>query len=314
MARAAGRFWPAQRGSKGSNGRDVDPSPEAEDAPVAASPAWVRNALSNDDLSSNGAKAYDPHRSVVGGLGMIRDFMQAVSRDLAPEGTLRAVLNFSNPIVVKHDGVSGEPGGLAVEIVDELARRLAVPRVLFGLDGAAGIEECLAGGWDVAFLSIELARAQHLDWTAPYLVLESTYLVRDDSPFRTVLDLDREGVRIAAGQGGFYDLYLTRTLKHAQVFRAPTFRDAVERFLSDGLDAVAGLRQPLMAVAQSNVGQHVIEGRFAAVEQAIAVHKGCSAGLRYLNAFLEQMKANGRIAAAMRQSCDITPRMTRNRG
>jgi polar amino acid transport system substrate-binding protein len=231
---------------------------------------------------------------------MIRDFMQAVSRDLAPEGTLRAVMDFGNPIVMKRDDVSGEPGGLAVELVDELARRLAVPRVLIGLDGASAIDACLARGWDVVFLSIELARAQHLDWTTPYVVLESTYLVRDDSPFRTVLDLDREGVRIAVGQGGFYDLYLTRTLRRARLLRAPTFRDAVERFLS-GLDAVAGLRQPLTAVAQSNAGLHVIDGRFAAVEQAIAVHKGHSAGLRYLNAFLEHMKASGRIAAAMQQ-------------
>src|SRR5437763_16996714 len=225
--------------------------------------------------------------------------MLAVSRDLAPGGTLRAALNFGNSVVVKRDGPDGEPSGLAVDLADELARRLAVPRTLFGFDGAAGIEAGLARDWDVAFLTVELARARSLDCTAPYVVLESTYLVRDDSPFRTVLDLDREGVRIAVSQGGFYDLHLTRTLKHAQLVRAPRFPGAVDRFLSERLEAVAGLRQPLAAIAQSNVGLHVIEGRFAAAEQAIAVHKGRTAGLRYLNAFLEQMKASGRIAAAL---------------
>src|SRR5207237_9920396 len=178
---------------------------------------------------------------------------------------------------------------------------LEVPRVLFCVDGADCLEAGLARDWDVAFVTTEFARSQNLVCTTPYVVLESTYLVRDDSPFRTALDLDREGVHIAVTQGGFYDLHLTRTLKHAQLVRAPRFPGAVDRFLSERLEAVAGLRQPLAAIAQSNVGLHVIEGRFAAAEQAIAVHKGRTAGLRYLNAFLEQMKASGRIAAALQR-------------
>jgi polar amino acid transport system substrate-binding protein len=232
---------------------------------------------------------------------VIRDFMQAVSQDLAPGGALRVALNFGNSVVVKRDGPGGEPSGLAVDLADELARRLEVPRVLFGFDGADGLEAGLARDWDVAFVTTEFARSQDLVCTTPYVVLESTYLVRDDSPFRTALDLDREGVHIAVTQGGFYDLHLTHTLKHGKLVRAPTFPDAVDRFLSKRLEAVAGLREPLMAVSQSNAGLHVIEGRFAAAKQAIAVHKGRAAGLRYLNAFLEQMKASGRIAEALQR-------------
>jgi polar amino acid transport system substrate-binding protein len=217
---------------------------------------------------------------------------------------LRAALNFGNPVLVHHDERGGEPTGVAVDLVDELARRLSVPRRLFGFDGAAGIEAVLARGWDVAFVSTELARVQDMDFTIPYVVLESTYLVRDDSPLRSMLDLDREGMRIAVAAGGFFDLHLSHTLKHARLCRAPTFQVAVDWFLSQGLDAVAGLREPLLSLAGARQGLHFIACRFAAMEQVNAVHKGRSAGLRYLNALVEQMKSHGRIAAALAQSVE----------
>jgi polar amino acid transport system substrate-binding protein len=242
--------------------------------------------------------AFRPRESTV-----IGDFMQAVYRELAPEGTLRVALNLGNVVLNWRDAASGEPRGLAVDLADELARRLSRPRRLLEFDGAGRVVEAgFAGAWDLAFLSIDPGRAQHFDFTAPYVVLESTYLVRDGSPYRTPHDLDRVGVRIAVGQGGFYDLHLARTLHHATVRRAPTSRDAVELFHAEGLDAVAGLRQPMAAAAQAGRGLHVLEGRFAAVEQAIAVPKGRSAGLRYLNAFVEQMKVSGLPAATLQRT------------
>jgi polar amino acid transport system substrate-binding protein len=196
-----------------------------------------------------------------------------------------------------------------VELADNLARRLSVPVSIVGFDGAVQIlESALAGGWDLAFLAIEEARCRQLDFTAPFVVLEGTYLVRDDSPYRNVLDVDRDGVRIAVGRGGFYDLRLTRTLRHAQLVRAPTNRDAAELFLRDRLDALPGLRQPLVALAQANPGLHVIEGRFSRVEQAMAVPKGHSAGLRYLNNFVEQVKSCDWFTAAMQPHFRLRPR------
>ena len=237
---------------------------------------------------------------------MISDFMQAVYSDLARVGILRAAVNFGNAVVVQRDSANGRPRGLAVDIADELARLLSVPLSIVGFDGAAQIFEAgRVGDWDLAFLAIDEARRQQLDFTAPYVVLESTYLVHDGSPYRNVLDVDREGVRIAVGQGGFYDLRLTRTLRHAQLVRAPTNRDAVELFLGDRLEALAGLRQPLVALAQANRGLHVIEGRFSTVEQAMAVPKGCTAGRRYLNTFVEQVKSCDWFTAALHRTFDF---------
>ena len=232
--------------------------------------------------------------------------MQAVYRDLVPSGTLRAAVNFGNALVAHREGAGGEPRGLAVDLVKELARRLSVPSSVLEFEGVAGILEAgLDSTWDVAFLAIDPVHSKRFDFTPPFVVFEGTYVVRDNSPNRTVLDLDREGVCIAVAQDATYDRYLTRTLRHAQLVRSPTFKRALELFLSEGFDAVAGLKQPLAAFATANRGLHVIDGRFAAIEQAIAVPKGRSAGVRYLKAFVEEMKASGRVAASLECTRDL---------
>ena len=87
--------------------------------------------------------------------------------------------------------------------------------------------------------------------------------------------------------------------------RSPTLKRALELFLSEGFDAVAGLKQPLVAYVKANRGFHLIDGRFAAIEHAIAVPKGHSAGARYLKAFVEEMKASGRVAASLERTGDL---------
>jgi polar amino acid transport system substrate-binding protein len=234
---------------------------------------------------------------------VIGDFMQAVYRDLCPDGTLRAAINDANPVLVQRDAASGEHCGLAVDLVDDLAARLSVPRSLLFYEGAVSIFEArLAGEWDIAFLAIDPVRAQGVDFTAPFVALEGTYLVRGTSPFRTAIDLDHPGVRIVVGQGTVYDSHLTRHLHHAELIRTHTTREALQRFLSEELDAMAGLKQPLAAFAQVTPGLHVIEGRFAAIQQAIAVPKGRSAGLRYLKAFVDEIKDSQRVVRALERN------------
>ncbi len=239
--------------------------------------------------------------------------MQAVYRDLVPSGTMRAAVNFANTVMAQRDTATGQPRGLAVELVDELARRLAVSRAVLEFDAASDILEAgAADKWDLAFLAVDPVRALRYDFTTPCAVFEGTYIVRTDSPHRTVVDLDREGIRIAVSQGAIYDVRLTRTLRHAQLVRLHSYRAAVDLFLSGNVDAVAGLKQPLVALEMSNVGLRVIEGRFAAIEQAIAVPKYRAAGLRYLQAFVEEMRSKGVISAAVTNAIGLGPHSPTN--
>jgi polar amino acid transport system substrate-binding protein len=223
--------------------------------------------------------------------------------ELAPTGKLRAAINFGNPVLAQKDPATGEPRGVSVDLARELGRRLGVPVVLVTFDAAGKVFDALkSGAWDVAFLAIDPARATEIAFTAPYVVIEGTYLVPADSPLRTIADVDRDGVRVAVGNKSAYDLYLTRTLKRAQLVRAPTSPEAIDVFLKDKLEAAAGVKQPLVQFAKTRPNVRVMDGRFMAIEQAMGTPKGREAGARYLRVFVEEMKASRFVARGLEKS------------
>ena len=237
---------------------------------------------------------------------MANDLPHDVITDLAPNGRLRAAINFGNPVLAQRDPATGAPRGVTVELALELGRRLGVPVDFVPFDAAGKVVDALkTGAWDVAFLAIDPVRAAEIDFTAPYVVIEGTYLVRANSPLQSVDEVDREGVRIAAGQASAYELYLTRALKHAKLIRAPSSADAIESFLRDQLDALAGVRQPLVEFAKAHPDLRVMSGRFMAIEQAMGTPKGRTVGASYLREFVETMKASGFVANALAQTGQV---------
>jgi polar amino acid transport system substrate-binding protein len=223
-----------------------------------------------------------------------------VIQELTPTEVLRAAINLGNPVLAQPGDAGGEPKGVSVALARELARRLGV-RVVFATYDAAGkvVDANKFGAWDVAFLAIDPLRAKEILFTAPYVIIEGTYLVRDNAPYRAVDALDKPGVRIAVGKGAAYDLYLSRTLKHAELVRSATSAEALEQFLADGLEAAAGVRQPLVKFAQARPGLRVLDGRFTAIEQAVATPIGRTSAHAFLKSFVEEMKASGFVAKAL---------------
>jgi polar amino acid transport system substrate-binding protein len=225
-------------------------------------------------------------------------------KDLAPNGKLRAAINLGNMVLAQKDPATGDLRGVTVDLARELARRVGLPLELVPFDAAGKVFDALkAGAWDVAFLAIEPVRAAEIAFTAPYVIIEGVYLVPKDSPLRAVADVDRDGVRIAVNKGSAYDLYLTRTIKHAQLVRG---ENGIELFVRDRLEAAAGVKQPLVEYAKTDPSVRIMDGRFMEIRQAMGTPKlryqGRDAAPRYLHAFVEEMKATGFIAEALRRS------------
>jgi polar amino acid transport system substrate-binding protein len=225
-------------------------------------------------------------------------------KDLAPTGKLRAAINLGNMVLAQKDPATGDLRGVTVDLARELARRVGLPLELVPFDAAGKVFDALkAGAWDVAFLAIEPVRAAEIAFTAPYVIIEGVYLVPKGSPLRAVADVDRDGVRIAVNKGSAYDLYLTRTIKHAQLVRG---ENGIELFVRDRLEAAAGVKQPLVEYAKTDPSVRIMNGRFMEIRQAMGTPKlryqGRDAAPRYLHAFVEEMKATGFIAEALRRS------------
>jgi polar amino acid transport system substrate-binding protein len=223
-----------------------------------------------------------------------------VAAQLAPTGTLRAAINYGNPVLAREDPATHQPRGVSVDLARELARRLNLPVSLVTYDAAGKVSDAVKSNvWDICFLAIDPARAAEIDFTAPYVVIEGTYLVPAPSPLQSIDQFDREGVRIAVGRGSAYDLFLTRAMKHAELVRSPSSVGAVDLFLREKLDAVAGVTQPLAEYARTHPEVRVIPGRFMVIQQAMGVQKDRPLALAYLRGFVEEMKASGFIAKSL---------------
>lgn len=228
--------------------------------------------------------------------------LDRVRAELLSTGKLRAAINFGNPVLAQR-GSQGEPQGVSVALARQAAERLGVELEFVTFEGAGKVVEAAPNKvWDIGFLAIDPMRADQVAFTTPYVLIEGTYLVRDVSPHQEVADLDAPGLRIAVGKGAAYDLYLSRALQHAEIVRAPTSAAAVDLFLEQGLDAAAGVRQPLEAVARQQAGLRVLPGFFTAIRQAVATPAGNDAALAWLQVFIEEMKASGFVAQALRES------------
>jgi polar amino acid transport system substrate-binding protein len=226
-----------------------------------------------------------------------------VLRELAPTGKLRAAINLGNAVLAQ--GSAQEPRDITVDLARELARRTGLALELVTFEAAGKVFEALtAGAWDIAFIAIEPVRAAEIDFSAPYVFIEGTYMVPRDSALKEVADVDRPGVRIAVGRSSAYDLYLTRTIKHATLVRAHIGggRAMIDLFLADQLEAVAGVKQGLIDYAKTDANVRVMDGRFMVIEQAMGTPKGRPAAARYVHGFAEDMKASGFVADALKRS------------
>lgn len=226
-----------------------------------------------------------------------------IVQSLAPGGTLRVAMNFGNTVLAQKDPATGEPRGVSAALAREVAKRLGVPIGFIGFDAAGKVVDALkTDAWDLAFLAIDPVRADTIDFSPPYVIIEGAYLVPKASPLQTVADVDRPGVRIAVGKGSAYELWLTRNLKHAELVRDTTGTGALGGFLKSGLEAAAGVKQPIVAFAKAHPETRVIPGRFMVIEQAMATPKGRAAGAAFIRSFIEEMKASGFVARALAES------------
>ncbi len=222
-----------------------------------------------------------------------------VARDLAPTGVLRASINLGNAVLTNGDATA--PGGVTVGLTHEIAVRLGLPVELVCFDAARkSYDAMVRGDADLCFLAIEPAREAEVAFTAPYVLIAGVYAVPEDSPVHHPDDVDRPGTRIGVKRGSAYDLFLTRTLRHAELVRG---EEGMQAFLDGGLDAAAGIRQPLAAWVASQPGLRLVEERFMQIEQAIGTTKDRHPDtIGFLRDTVEDLKAAGWVGDWLRAS------------
>jgi polar amino acid transport system substrate-binding protein len=223
-----------------------------------------------------------------------------VVKALAPTGTLRAAISIANPVLMQTDPATGATSGVAVDLAQELARRLGVLLEKVSIDSPGKCFEAVKrAACDIGFLAIEPARMAVIDFTAAYVIIEGVYAVRADGPLKANTDIDRAGVRVAVKKDTAYQAFLARSLHAATLVPV---EDPFGAFVCDRLDAVAGVKQAVAHFVAGHPGLRMLDGRFMEIGHAMCLPKGREAGAAYLRAFVEEQKASGFIAEALRRA------------
>jgi len=153
----------------------------------------------------------------------------------------------------------------------------------------------LRGEWDIGNIAIEAKRAEIISFCSTYVEIQATYLVPDGSPLQTIEDVDQPGIKIAVSDRSAYDLYLTRTLQHAELVRGKGLGGTFEMFQEGGQDALAGLVPALKENAEQMPGSRLIPGRFTTVTQAIGTRPEATNLNAFVEAFIQDAKASGLV-------------------
>jgi len=235
---------------------------------------------------------------------LVPNVPSSIIADLAPAGVLAAAINLGNPVLAQ--GTPDAPAGVTVDIAREVGARLGVPVELRCFGAAREALEAVASGQaGISFLAIEPAREAQIAFTAPYVLIEGVYAVPENSPLTAVSDVDAPGVRIGVKHGSAYDLFLTRTLRQASVVRGA---EGTEVFLTQGLEAGAGVREPVTEFASKHPGYRLIPGRFMEIRQAVGTARAKRPETReFLHGLVEELKASGFVAAALCRSGQSAP-------
>lgn len=222
---------------------------------------------------------------------------QAALSELTVPGTLRVGINLGNMLLVTGTGPSGEPQGVAPDLAAALAERLglAVSYRTYAMPGELADAQA-RDAWDIGLIAVEPKRAEQIAFSAPYVEIEATYLVPVDSPIESIAEVDRPGVRIAVANRAAYDLYLSRTLQHAELHRAEGLSGAFELFAAEKLDALAGLVPALRENAANLPGSRVLDGRYTSVQQAIGTKPKNTALQAVIADFIAEAKTSGLVA------------------
>jgi polar amino acid transport system substrate-binding protein len=203
------------------------------------------------------------------------------------------------------DPVTGEihghgTGTVIVPIAQALAARLGVELQLVGHPAPPALVECLkAGACDAGFLGIDATRTAEVGYTPPHIMVPFTYLVPAGSSIRSVADVDKPGIRIAVVRNHTSTLALNRLLKHAETIGVDVPDAAFELVRTGKADAYASPRPPILEYAAKLPGSRVLDDRYGATLQAMAVAKDQARRLAYISEFVEEAKTSGLVQRAI---------------
>ena len=227
---------------------------------------------------------------------------KAIKDALAPKGVLRAGINLSNILLVSGKLLDGSPEGISPDLAKRIAKEIDVPCEFLPFDRPGELADAVDMDlWDIGNIAFETERAQTIDFSIPYVLIDANFLVRKDATFTTNSEVDKVGVRIAVSERTAYDLWLKNHFKNAEVIRSKSIQGSHEKFLRGEADVLASLKPKLLEEFSSSNEYRIIQTPFTAVKQSVGVKKGKPEAVKFLNDLIGKLIATGFIGASLKK-------------
>jgi len=211
----------------------------------------------------------------------------------------------SNPAQAMKDPATGQPRGVVPDLVRELERTRGVKVTLIGKPNPQGVIDAVRNGEaEIGFVAYNPERAGPVEFTKPYLLVHQTFIVKPDSPIKSIADIDHQGRKLGATRADSIALYLRRTLKQGTLIELDdTSQETVQRLLRDGaIDAYGSNRQRLTDWMKTAKDVRLLSDDLYGVEQAIIVPGGRRDALDAANQFIDEVRRSGFLKASVDRS------------
>jgi polar amino acid transport system substrate-binding protein len=232
------------------------------------------------------------------------------ARDIAPTGSLRvavAVGPAASTFWATRDPASGQPRGVTVELAKAAAAKLRVPLKLVEYQNSGEIAGAAAkDAWDISFMPADAEREKFVDQGPPYVVYESTYLVRAGSDIKAIADVDRPGIRVGVIEGTATSRTVARSLKRASLSTFPKPEAAAELLGKGQLDALAMGTEALVDLAKGLPGTRVLDEPVQSTGVVVTVPKNRAVTRDWAARFVEEAKADGTVRRAFDSAGFVT--------
>jgi polar amino acid transport system substrate-binding protein len=166
------------------------------------------------------------------------------------------------------------------------------------------IDAVRTGQADVGFVAYNPERAGAVEFSRPFMLVQQSFLVKQDSPIRSVKEIDQPHLKIAARKADSMALYLARTLKQATLVEIAESNggEGVQALAAGEVDAFGSNRQRLSDTLRAATGLRLLPDDLYSVEQTIIVPAGNREMLNTVNQFIDDVRRSGFLAASIASS------------
>ena len=128
--------------------------------------------------------------------------------------------------------------------------------------------------------------------------------MKQDSPIRSVKQIDQPNLKIGARKADSMALYLARTLKRAKLVEITESNggEGAQALAAGEVDAFGSNRQRLSDTLRVASGLRLLPDDLYGVEQTIIVPAGNPESLNTVNQFIDEVRRSGFLAASIVRS------------